>query len=78
MTEHSHELTSQSYCTIFSVWCSHVEGKRWATEKAAATDVLVVTVPILICENNCNKAVAHAEIHSFTNLYQQKMARRSS
>jgi hypothetical protein len=52
MTEHSHALTSQSYSTVFSVWCSHVERKSWATDRAAATDILVVTVPIMICENN--------------------------
>jgi len=51
-TEHSHAQTSQSYSTVFSVWCSQVERKRWATDEAAATDILVVTVPILTCENN--------------------------
>lgn len=78
MTEHSHALASQSHCTIFSVWCSHVERKRWVTNKAAVTDIPEVIVPILICENSGNRTMVHAEIHSFTNLYKQKMAKRSS
>jgi hypothetical protein len=78
MTEHNHALASQSYCTIFSVWCSRVQRKRWARDKAAATDILVVTVPILICENHGNKNTVNEKIYSFTNLYKQKMARRSS
>jgi hypothetical protein len=59
-TQHSHALTSQSYSTVFSVWCSHVERKRWAT---AATDILVVTIPIMISENNgsCREALENRQ-----------------
>jgi hypothetical protein len=41
-------------------------GKR-ATEKAA-TDILLATVPILMCENNGKKRIVCGEIHTFTSL----------
>lgn len=70
--------TSQSYCTIHWVWCGRDETKRCTTEKAAATDILAATVPILHCGNNGMKNMVHGETDTFTYLYQQKMAMRSA